>query len=208
MPSARQEPERDAIAAAMVDLCVELRYPNVELSMVLLRAGVDEATFKQHFANLEDCFCQIFEANREDIVARIAAAWAVEEGWRERMRSAAKAMLAYFFEDLQRARFMNVEVLYAGDRAKLLRDQAMQGFALLIDQGREEMEDPDALTPFTAEVIASSIYQRIQSALERDELDEFENAIPEMMYMAVLPYLGSKAAQEELTIPSPPFRRG
>jgi hypothetical protein len=96
-------------------------------------------------------------------------------------------------------------VLYAGDRAKLIRDQGMQGFFLLIDQGRNEMEDPESLTPYTAETIGSAIYQRIQTAIETDELEEFESAVPEMMYMAVLPYLGPEAAQEELSIPPTPF---
>jgi len=205
MPPQSQERERAEIAAAMIDLCVELRYPNVELPMVLERAGVDEAAFRRHFEDLEDCFCQTYEAQRDEFALRIATAFAAEQGWRNQMRAAAYAMLGYLGEDLQRARFMTVEVLYAGDRAKLIRDQAMQGFFMLIDQGRFEMEDPDALTPFTAETIGSAIYQRIQAATERYELDKFEPGVQEMMYNAVLPYLGPEAAAEELKIPPPLF---
>jgi AcrR family transcriptional regulator len=196
---------RERIREAMIDLCLELRYPNVTLPALLERANVDRAAFDADFADLEDCFCQIFAVHREEMTIAVGSAFAAAQGWREQMRAAAYAMLRFLGEDLRRARFMSVEVLYAGDRAKLMRDEAMQGFFLLIDLGRQEMDDPDALTPATAETIGSAIYQRIQSAFERDQLDRFELGVQEMMYTAVLPYLGPEAAAEELTIAPPPF---
>lgn len=189
----------------MVGLTVEVRYPNVTVPLLLERAGVTEDSFARHFDDLDDCFCQIFATNRDELVRRVLAAFAGERGWRDQLRAAAYASLHYFGEDIQRARFQNVEVLYASERAKLMRDEAIQAFSMLIDQGRNEMDDPESLTPYTAETISSAIYQRIQNALERDELEKFETAVPEMMYMAVLPYLGPEAAQEELEIPPTPF---
>jgi AcrR family transcriptional regulator len=205
MSPGSQNSERARICEAMIGLCGELQYPNVTMPDLLERASVDEVAFGRHFGDLEDCFCQIFEAQRDEIVRRVVGAFAAEQGWRNQMRAAAYAMLYFLGEDLRRARFISVEVLYAGDRAKLIRDQGMQGFFLLIDQGRNEMADPESLTPYTAETIGSAIYQRIQTAIETDELEEFESAVPEMMYMAVLPYLGPEAAQEELSIPPTPF---
>jgi AcrR family transcriptional regulator len=196
--------DRERIGEAMIDLCVEHGYVNLTLPMVLDKAGVSEAAFEESFADLEDCFCSIMEAQIGIAGQQVLAAYAAEEGWQLQMRAAARALLDYVLEDLKRARFVCVEVVYAGDRAKLIRDQLMQAFFLLIDQGRQEMADPDLLTPFTAEAIGSSIYQRMQSALANDQLEEFETSIPEMMYLAVLPYLGAEAAEEELAAPRTP----
>jgi AcrR family transcriptional regulator len=196
--------DRDRICEAMIDLCVGHGYVNVTLPMVLDKAAVSEAAFKQNFADLEDCFCSVMEAQIGIAGEQVLAAYAAEQGWQRQMRAAARALLDYVLEDLKRARFVCVEVVYAGDRAKLIRDQLMQAFFLLIDQGRQEMPDPDLLTPFTAEAIGSSIYQRMQSALASDQLEEFETSIPEMMYLAVLPYLGAEAAEEELSAPPTP----
>ena len=195
----------ERISEAMIALCVEQRYPNVTLPMLLERAGVGELAFATHFDSLEDCFCKIFEAQRDELVVRVAKAYMAEEGWRNQLRAAAYTLLGYFGEDVQRARFTTVEVLYAGERAKLIQDQVIQGFSMMVDLGRREMEDPDSLTPFTAETIGNAIYGRIQEAFERDELEKFETSVPEMMYMAVLPYLGPEAAREELSIPPTPF---
>jgi AcrR family transcriptional regulator len=197
--------DRNRICEAMIDLCVEHGYVNVTLSMVLERAAVSEAAFRENFDDLEDCFCSVMEAQIGIAGEQVLAAYAGEQGWQRQMRAAARALLDYVLEDLKRAHFVCVEVVYAGDRAKLIRDQLMQAFFLLIDQGRQEMPDPDLLTPFTAEAIGSSIYQRMQNALANDQLEEFENSIPEMMYLAVLPYLGAEAAEEELAAPPTPL---
>jgi AcrR family transcriptional regulator len=199
------EEERSRIAEALIELSVDQRYVNTTLEMVQARAGVDERAFERHFADLEDCYCQVYETQRDEFVARIFAAYADADCWREGIRAAGHEMQAFLGEDLRRARFMSVEVLFVGDRAKLIRDEAMQGFFFLIDQGRYEMQDPGSLTPFTAETIGSAIYQRIQTALERDDLEAFETGHQEMMYTIMLPYLGSEAAQEELHAPAPPF---
>src|SRR5215211_1020148 len=120
--------ERSRIADALMTLSVDRRYLNTTLEMVLARAGVDEATFERYFDDLEDCFCQVLEAERDEIVRRVIAAYGSAEGWRNQMRAAADEMLAFFGEDLRRARFMNIEVLFAGDRAMLIRDEAMHAF--------------------------------------------------------------------------------
>jgi AcrR family transcriptional regulator len=197
--------DRDRIFAAMIDLSVGCGYANVTLPMLLERAGVGEREFCSRFDDLEDCFCQIMEVETERAGQQVLTAFAAEQGWQAQLRAAAQALLDYLLEDLTRARFVCVEVMYAGDRAKLLRDRQMQAFFLLIDQGRQEMVDPEALTPFTAEAIGSSIYQRMQNALVNEQLEEFETSIPEMMYLAVLPYLGEEAAEEELDLPPTPL---
>jgi AcrR family transcriptional regulator len=197
--------ERERISKALVDLAVDHGFPSLTLPMVLARAGVDENTFHHYFSDLEECFCAVYEPMRDEFLMRVAAAYGSEQGWRHQMRAAAYAMLGFLGEDLRRARFMSVEMLYAGDRAKLIRDEAMQAFFLMIDQGRYEMEDPDSLSPYTAETVGSAIYQRIQRALAREEFDAFGPGVQEMMYMAVLPYLGPEVAAEELHIQPPPF---
>ncbi len=196
-------PERDRIEQALVDLCTERTFAEVTLTTLLDRAGVTVTTFEAHYSDLDDCFCSIYQEMRDEYMLRVVVAFGGAESWRERMRAAAWVTLAYLSEDPHRARMTFVEVLYASDRAKLIRDEAMQGLFALVDQGREDPAAPPNLTRFTAETIGSTIYQQIQTAIEHDELDRFEDGLGEMMYMVVLPYLGEEAAREELTIAPP-----
>lgn len=181
---------------------MERTLAEVTLPDVLDRAGVDGATFFAFYGGLDDCFCVIYKEMRDEYMLRVARAFAGADDWRGRMRAAANVTLAYQREDPARARMTFVEVLYAADRAKLIRDEAMQALFALVDLGRQEPGAPPNLTRFTAETIGSTIYQQIQTAIEHDELDRFEEGLGETMYMVVLPYLGEQAAREELTIPS------
>jgi AcrR family transcriptional regulator len=194
-------PERDRVERALVDLCVERTYAEVTLPMLLERAEIGSATFSTFYRDLDDCFCGVYKEMRDEYMLRVARAFADAGNWRECMRAAGHVTLAYLREDPARARLTFVEVLYASDRAKLLRDEAMQVLFTLVDLGRQEPGAPANLTRFTAETIGSTIYQQIQTAIEHDELDRFEEGLGEMMYMVVLPYLGEEAAREELTIP-------
>jgi AcrR family transcriptional regulator len=199
--------ERSRLCEAMIGLCVERRYSNVTVELVLERAELGPEAFECHFADLEDCFCQIFEAQRDEFARRVEEAYAAERGWANQLRAGAYAMLFYFDEDRRRALFMR-EAFYAGERANLLRDQANAGFVALIDQGREQMADPGSLSVHTAETIAGAIYQRMQSAADRQAFELFGKGVGEMMYTAVLPYLGPEAATAELRIAPPPCRSG
>lgn len=198
-----EAPEQVRIERALVELCIERTYANLTLPMVLERAEVDRATFERWYEDLEDCFCRIYARMRDEYLVRVATAFAEPGTWREHMRRSAYHTLDFLREDPVRARISFVEVLYAGDRAKLIRDEAMQALFALIDQGRNEPTAPAVLSRFTAEAIGSAIYQRIQTAIENDELEQFEPGMREMMYLAVLPYLGEEAAREELALPLP-----
>jgi len=194
---------RALIDRALVELCAENTYANVTLPMVLARAGVDLATFEGFYVDLEDCFCRIYAEMRDEFMMSVGAAFAAGETWRDGIRAAAYAMLVFLREDQIRGRMSFVEVLYAGDRAKLIRGETMQVLFALIDQGRNEPGASSATSRFTAEAIGSSIYQKIQMVVQNEELDEFESIVRELMYAVVLPYLGEEAAREELEI-SPP----
>lgn len=196
--------ERERIAAALIDLSVERGFYDLGLAEVLERAGVGEGAFQRHFADLEDCFAQVYERQRDEFVAAVFAGFSSRELWREQMRAAAWAMLEFLREDHKRAYFMSCEVHHAGERARLIRDEAMQGFFFLIDQGRGELEDPESLSFHTAESIGSAIYQHFSETIARFDFERLERMIPEMMYAALLPYLGPEAAAEELAIPAPP----
>jgi AcrR family transcriptional regulator len=74
----------------------------------------------------------------------------------------------------------------------------MRVIASLIDAGRQEMDDPDAVPHTTAEALAGSAYGQIYSRIVRGAVDELPDLVPQLMSAAVMPYLGMEAAMAEL----------
>lgn len=202
-PDPLQSPERVRISRTLVDLCFERGYRSLNLPMLLERAEVDLETFERHFTDLEDCFCETYQELSNDYLLRVGAAYGAQQGWRNQLRAATYEGLRILREDLPRARFLYIEVLSAGTRAQLVRDRNMEAMFALVDLGRKELADPDSVPPSTAVSIAGGIYERVHESIEHDDPSTWAAKVPEFMYVLVLPYLGSEAALEELSIPPP-----
>jgi len=151
----------------------------------------------------EERLCEVIQAGTDELLRRVAAAYAAEDTWRDRLRAVAYTMLRFLQEDPERARTMTVEVLSVGGSAQLIRDQGMAALIELIDQGRQELPDPDSMTRATAEAIGGGIYNRMHVVIEAGEAASLDRMVPELMYTAVFPYLGTEVAMEELSIPPP-----
>lgn len=124
--------------------------------------------------------------------------------WREQLRASAYALLHILSADPKLANFVIVEPRVAGERALLLMEGVIETMLDLLDRGRRLRDDPEAISRATAESIAGSIFLQTYLAVSHDHSELTEQKVREMMYAAVLPYLGIEAAREELRTPPPP----
>jgi AcrR family transcriptional regulator len=199
--TARALDERERIATALVDLCFEGSYRETTLPMLLDRAAVDEAGFRAHFADLEDCFCEVYTGMRDELMERVATVAAVETTWRDTIRATAYVMVDWVGQDEKRTKFTVYEVRTAGERAMVLMGEAFEELFDLIDRGRDEAARP-GMSRATAEAIGGSIFGQMYAAYETGSIEAVRAKVPEMMYIALLPYLGEEEAAKELRLGS------
>lgn len=195
--------ERLRLERGFVAVVCERGYSATTVEEISARAEVEPEVFERHFADLEDCLCEFIQQGTIELLARVVEAFGRHEAWRDQLRSVAYAMLRFLQEDRARARIMTVEVLAAGDRAQLIRDQGMEALFEFIDLGRAELDDPSSLSRATAEGIGGAIFSQMRLQIETGSRESLTALVPKMMHMAVLPYLGPEAAAEELAMPPP-----
>jgi AcrR family transcriptional regulator len=203
-PRRRAPQSRERIARALVELVGSRGYAGTEIAEVLARAGVAEAEFARHFSGKEDCFVQVWDELTLAHGALASRAFGAPGPWRERMRAAAWITLDYLQTDLRRTRFLVLEVLNAGELAQAHRDLAIAAQVEWIDGGRRELAEPGSLTRATAEHIAGAVNEMLIRKTRSGEILHGAQVMRELMYMAVRPYLGERAAREELAIAPPP----
>ena len=196
--------DRTRLREALLDLSLRQGYPDFDLDALLERAEVDLDGFHRHFADLEDCFCAVLAGIYEEFFAYAQQAVAGVGGWRDRIRATAYAMLRFFMGDERVAHLGAVDAGRGGERAGLLFVKTFDRLVDLIDEGRGETADPETFTRATAVGIGGAIFARVQEAVAGGELELGEEELPQLMYAAVLPYLGAAAAEEELRTPPPP----
>jgi AcrR family transcriptional regulator len=195
-----EDPVRGRIARAMVELAAEHGLETTTIAMVCERAAVGRAAFDRHFTSKEDCFLKLHGEVALEFCQRVGAAYAGPRGWHDRIWAGAWAAMRFFQEDATRARFFVVAVNGAGSRAQARRDRVLQGLADMIDAGRAELEEPDSVSRSTAEMVSGAIYGTIMIKIRDGAIELGDEFLAELVYMAMMPYLGARAAEDELLV--------
>lgn len=191
-------PERERIVEALIEIAAERGYAETTVELILDRAGLDRPAFDRHFRGKYDCFLSAWQEINETCMREMLEAYNSEGAWPDRLRAVACEIVETLRNDPSRACFA-VEVLAAGDAARARRDMTMRVIASLIDAGRNEMDDPEAVPHTTAEALAGSAYGQVYAKVVRGQADDLPGLVPQLMSAAVMPYLGMDAALAELS---------
>jgi AcrR family transcriptional regulator len=198
-------PDRARVREAIMDLVLANGVEVVTAGMVAERARVDPRSFEREFGTLEDCYISVYEENTEAFEAEVDAAFNGGGRWRDGLRAAAYAAARHIRDHPREVAFGVVQMFQAGERAQISRERLLHRMVDLVDRGREELDDPASMSRGVAESVVGSIYSQLIADLEGGGgTGAAEDFVPDLMYVAVRPYLGAEAAAEELAIPPPP----
>ncbi len=159
-------------------------------------AGLYRQAFYDSFEDKEDCYLQALDSGAAWVELAMRDAAESEETWRGQLRGALAGLLEFLDEQPDVGRALLVEVHAAGRRAVEKRTEAMERAAYLMDLAREESED--VAPAISAEAVVAGILAVLHARLSSGELVGFGRLLPELMYLAVLPYFGPDAAGAEL----------
>jgi len=183
----------------MVAMVSEHGLVAVDIKAVCARADVSRTHFDRCFADLEDCFLTLHDEAMEELCTRVDTACNGREAWHDRIWAAGTAAMRYLQEDSDRARFLVVSVNGIGGDAQSRRDRIVRRIADFLDGGRGEVEGRP-MSRCTAEIAAGAVYNTILSKVESGSIERSEEFLPELIYLATMPYLGARAAEDELLV--------
>jgi AcrR family transcriptional regulator len=189
--------KRERILEGMLEAVGSRGYEQTTVQDAIEAAGLYRQAFYDSFSGKEDCYIQALEGGASWAESAMReAARAEGPSWRGRMRGALRGLLRFLDERPRIGRALLVEVHAAGPRAVEKRTEAMVRAAQLIDLARHE---GDAVAPaISAEAVVAGILAVLHTRLTREQESGFELLLPELMYLAVLPYFGAEEAAVEL----------
>lgn len=171
-------------------------YERTTVQVALDRAGVYRQAFYDCFTDKEDCYLRALDVGVEWVEAEMRGAASGATTWRDQLRQALAGLLRFLDDEPDIGRALLVEVHAAGSPAVSKRTAAMERAAALMDGGREE-SDGDA-PAISAEAVVAGILAVLHARLAAGQSGGFVDLLPELMYLAVLPYFGPEEAAEEL----------
>lgn len=171
-------------------------YERTTVQSALDRSGIYRQAFYDSFRDKEDCYLAALDAGVEWVEAEMRGAAAAAETWRGQLRGALAGLLRFLDDEPDIGRALLVEVHAAGPRAVEKRTAAMERAAALMDRGREESDG--SAPAISAEAVVAGILAVLHARLAAGQSDDFVRLLPELMYLAILPYFGPDEAAAEM----------
>jgi AcrR family transcriptional regulator len=188
--------QRERILAAVADVTAAASYAEMTVEDVIVTAGVSRRTFYEHFKNKDDAFLAAYDEALAELIETVVAAVNAAEDFADTCRAGLGTFLDFLATRPSLSRMCIVEVLAAGPEAIGRRNAAMAGFAALIEENARKFLGETAPS-LTAETVIGGIYEVVYTRVLRGEIRELPELLPDLVYSALLPYLGPDAAVAE-----------
>jgi len=204
-PTGRDADIRARLCDSMLDLVCDLGYRAVTVEDVCADAGVGVDEFERICGDKEGAFIQVFDEAADRFTEAMQVGCEREASWRDGMRAAAYAGARWLRDHPREARFCVLEALSAGEAVQLRRETTLRRLAEHVDRGRRLLEDPSSVSPAFASAIVGAISEILVRRLsEGRSLADVVDLVPEVMYIAIRPYVEGEDALQELSIPVVP----
>lgn len=188
--------QRERMLVAMARSVLQRGYTETTVAHVIAEAMISRRTYYEHFANKLDCFLGTYDATLEQLVAVVGEAYARPGDFRTRGRAGLDAFLRFWAAEPELARLCIVEVFAAGDVGVQRHQTSMEVFRLFFEQGRR-WAPPDMPAEAT-ELLVGGIYAVAYARVVAGNTESLPSLRPQLMYWAVVPFLGEREAAREL----------
>lgn len=174
-----------------------LGYRGASVRAVLEYSGGHRKRFYDHFAGLEDCFAQAYEAWIDRLGVSLLEAAIAASGWRAGVRAGLVRLFQFVGERPEIARSLFVEVHIAGGAALAKHDEAVERLVGVLDSVRAEIEPGEEPPGATGVFVVGGVEACLREVLAEGEASRVWDSLPELMHLAAGSYLGREAAEEE-----------
>lgn len=190
--------QRERLLDATSRAVSELGYPGLTVAAILQRAGVSRKTFYEHFSDKEECFLAAYDIVTAGLLHGVSEAYERPGPWPQRIRAGLAELLRLLAAEPAFARMCIVEVLAAGPRAQQRRDDTMRRFTVFFDAGLRELPPAITAPSLVAESVVGAIYEIVYARIRRGETDTLPEILDDLVYVALVPFLGREQAARGL----------
>ena len=193
-PDALPAPQRERILDAAERSIAERGCAGTSIEAIVKAAGVSSVTFYEFFDGKEDCFVAAFDraldATAEEL-ARAAAGDPAAGGlsWPEQIATGLRALTALVPAEPGRARLCLVEAQTGGPRLSGRFEAVLDRIAAKLREGRALETAPAELPSTHEEATAGALAWLLRERLETGDAAGLEALYPEMVDIALAPYL-------------------
>jgi AcrR family transcriptional regulator len=193
--------KRERILQGMLIAVGTHGYERTTVQDAIAEAGVYRQAFYDSFTGKEDCYLQALDAGSAWVELAMRDSALGQTTWRERLRGALNGLLRFLDEQPAVGKALLVEVHAAGPPAVAKRTEAMARASSMMDLARKE--SGDVAPAISAEAVVAGILAVLHSRLASNQTSGYLRLLPELTYLAILPFFGP--AEASAALQSGPF---
>lgn len=187
-------PQKERILDAVERLVAAHGFAGTSIEAIVKEAGVSSVTFYEFFEGKEECFVAAFERAVEDGEEGLARAAAGDPaaggfGWSEQLATGLRALTGQIVERPERARLVLVEAQTGGSQLSRGFEATLDRLAAKLREGRALPTAPADLPATHEEATAGSLAWLLREKLETGDPEGLEKLYPELIDIALAPYL-------------------
>jgi AcrR family transcriptional regulator len=187
--------ERERLIAAISKTAAEHGYAGLTVERVVSSTGIDREVFEAHFENCEQGLLAAQETFLGRLLREATDACELSAPWPYRLRAGLRAVLSSLTEGAALARVLTVEVDAAGLALAERRLVALDDFARLMRNGREDHPDAASLPAVTERLLVGGVASVVAERLLREEPTATPALEAELTELLLIPYLGREEAR-------------
>jgi AcrR family transcriptional regulator len=186
------DPRREQIVEAVLELAASKGYGAMTQRDVARRAKVSFSTFYEHFENKEQALLAASRVASERLLSPIEVARADANDWPHAVRAGIAAYLRAAAESPDEARMIGLELLGVGHAGGEQLERHANGLERLLAPGFELTPE---LGPTAGRAFAGAAVELLRCYAGDRRTAELPQAGPELSYLALAPFIGRKDAQ-------------
>jgi AcrR family transcriptional regulator len=189
--------QRERIVDATAAIVAEKGLAGLTIPEIASRANVSNQTFYSIYGSKHDAYLGAQKVGMHRALQVTGEAHdAHVDHWPCAIGAGLNALIEFLASEPAHAHLSLVDTFAASPEAIEIRNSALHAFTVYLQPGYE-LASASPVPPIAAEAIAGGIWQVLHHYIESDCIAQLPEAAPQLVYMALTPFLGPQAAAEE-----------
>jgi AcrR family transcriptional regulator len=187
--------QRERIVDATAAIVAEKGLAALTIPEIARRANVSHQTFYAIYASKHDAFLGAQKVGmHQALQVAIEAYGQQQDDWPCAIAAGLRALLDFLASEPAHAHLSLVDTFAASPEAIEIRNATMDAFAAYLRPGYELAPGDVEVPPIAAEAIVGGIWQILHLYIESDCVAELPRVAPQLIYMALTPFIGPSQA--------------
>lgn len=198
-----RDDRRARVLGSVVHLTLDEGYSRLTDPQIAQFAGMSTEAFHKQFPNKEECFLAVLDEFVAEALASVQESFDSGSTWPEAVYRAMVAFVDYLIAHQALLRIAFIDIFEVGPAIIGRMSRSIDAFTgLLTEQGPVPRRGPE----IAREAITGAIWSIISSYVANDRVARLPCLVDHLTFIVLAPYIGAKAAVEEIQGARRPLR--